>query len=619
MFLPISKKEYLSDEIDFVVIASDAYVDHPTYGHAIIARLIESEGFSVGIIPQPILDEEYFALPKPKYAYMVSGGVVDSMVNNYTVAKNKRKGDVYSPASKDGKRPDRQVIHYTKTLKRLFPDVPVVIGGIEASLRRFCHYDYWADKIMQSILCDSGADLLIYGMGENPIWDVLALVKKGVPITKIKDVRGTMIKLPNSTKGDLLEKGYKKLPSYTDILKDKKNYAISFKEESRNTDALNADVLFQEQQNGDIVVQNKPAFPLTIEQMDKVYALPFERKCHPSYLSEGGIKSIEEVKFSVVSHRGCFGSCAFCALNYHQGRRIQKRSDDSILNEIKLLTLDKDFKGYIHDLSGPSANFREPSCDKQCKVGVCKDRYCIGSKVCPNLKVDHTGLLNLLEKARKIDGVKKVFIRSGLRFDYLMYDKNQNVLTELCKHHVSGQLKVAPEHVSDNVLKIMNKPSFSVYKSFQDRYYEVNKKLGKKQFLVPYLISSHPGATIKDAIKVTEYLKSIGYMPEQVQDFYPTPSTRATCIYYTGIDPDTLKEVYVPKTPNEKRMQRALLQYRLPQNKEIIKQAYILNNLSTNEVKNEKSNKKPKSSSKKDGGYLKNGVYRKGLGNKNRK
>ena len=613
MFLPISNKYYKKDQIDFVLISSDAYVDHPTYGHAVISRLIESEGFTIGIIPQPINDEDYYALPKPSIAYLISSGVVDSMVNNYTVAKIKRKGDVYSPPSKDGKRPDRQVAVYSKTLKRLFPEVPVVIGGIEASLRRFTHYDYWIDSIMQSILIDSESDLLIYGMGENPWWDILSLLKKGVPITKIKDVRGTMVKLPNSSKEELIKKGYKQLPSYKEILNDKKNYAISFKEESKNTDALNADVLFQEQKNGEIVLQNKPAFPLTVEQMDKIYSFPYMRTYHDIYISEGGIKSIEEVKFSVVSHRGCFGSCAFCAINYHQGRRIQKRSDESILNEIELLTKDKDFKGYIHDLSGPSSNFREPACDKQLKCGVCKDRYCIGNKPCPNLKVDHTSFINLLRKARKIDGVKKVFIRSGLRYDYLTYDKNSDsILLELCNHHISGQLKVAPEHISDNVLKVMNKPSFKVYKDFANKYKEVNKKAGKNQFLVPYLISSHPGSTISDAVKLTEYLKSIGYMPEQVQDFYPTPSTRATCIYYTGIDPDNLNEVYVPKTSSEKRMQRALLQYRLPKNRELVKKAYILANIKDN-------NANINSKAKDKGVYLKNGVYRKGLSSKNRK
>ncbi len=613
MFLPISSKELKDNSIDFVLIASDAYVDHPTYGHALIGRLIEAEGFSVGIIPQPICDEDYFAFPKPNIAYLVSSGVVDSMVNNYTVAKRKRDVDVYSPKSKQGKRPDRQVEVYSKTLKRLFPDVPVVIGGIEPSLRRFCHYDYWSDEIRQSILISSGADLLIYGMGENPFWDILSLLKKNIPITKIKDVRGTCVRVDGSKKQELLDKGYIELPSYKKIIDDKINYAKSFKEESRNLDALNAKVIFQEQKNGDIVIQNKPAYPLTVEQMDKVYSYPYMRTYHYSYEKEGGIKSIEEVKFSVVSHRGCFGSCSFCAINYHQGRRVFKRSDESILQEVELLTKDKDFKGYIHDLSGPSANFREPACDNQAKCGVCKDRYCIGNTPCKNLKVDHSGFINLLRKVRKVNGVKKVFIRSGLRYDYLLYDKNKEILTELVEHHISGQLKVAPEHISDKVLKIMNKPSFKVYKDFAEMYKKANLKLGKKQFLVPYLISSHPGCTVEEAVKLTEYLKSIGYMPEQVQDFYPTPSTRSTCIYYTGVDPDTMERVYVPKKPEEKRMQRALLQYRLPQNRDEVKKAYALAGLHKQD--------KPalKKSTRESSDFNKKGVYSRGLSSKKKR
>ncbi len=621
MFIPISQKEIGEQNVDFVVIASDAYVDHPTYGHAIIARLIEAEGFSVGIIPQPIKDEDYFAFKKPNYAYLVSGGVVDSMVNNYTVAKRKRDGDVYSPKSKQGKRPDRQITVYAKTLKRLFKDVPVIIGGIEASLRRFTHYDYWSDSVMQSVLCDSSADMLIYGMGEKPFWDILARLKKQIPLLKIKDVRGTCVIADKSSKDDLIKKGYKELPSYDSIIKDKKNYAISFKEEIRNTDALNANVLFQEQKSGKIVIQNLPAFPLTEEEMDKIYALPFERNYHPSYEKEGGIKSIEEVKFSVVSHRGCFGSCSFCALNYHQGRVIQKRSDNSILLEIEKLTKDKDFKGYINDLSGPSANFREPACDKQKTCGVCKDKFCIGNKPCPNLKVDHSGFINLLRKARQIKGVKKIFIRSGIRYDYIVYDKNQEVLSELVNHHISGQLKVAPEHISDKVLAVMNKPSFSVYKEFANRYKSLNKKFNKEQFLVPYLISSHPGCSIEDAVKLTEYLKSINYMPMQVQDFYPTPSTRSTCIYFTGIDPLTMKEVYVPKTELEKKMQRALLQYRLPKNKELVKEGYVLAKIKKEDFTNN-SRQKPKISKSKNRNlqdFNKNGVYKPKLSSKKAK
>ena len=624
MFLPVTWEE-TEGYLDFVLIASDAYVDHPTYGHAVIARVVESRGFKIGIIPQPVCDEDYTALPTPNIAYLVSGGVVDSMVNNYTVAKKKREEDVYSPKSKEGKRPDRQVTVYAKTLKRLFPESFVIVGGIEPSLRRFSHYDYWADKIMPSVLTESGADMLIYGMGENVFWDISKLLKKGIPISKIKDVNGTCIAYPKEKESEFIKKGYVRLPSYSEILSDKLNYAKSFKEESRNTDARNASVLFQEQNNGQIVVQNKPAYPLTQSQMDKVYSFNYMRTYHPIYESEGGIRSISEVKFSVTSHRGCFGSCSFCAINYHQGRAIQTRSDESILSEIELLTKDKDFKGYIHDLSGPSANFRKPSCKYQEKCGVCKDRYCIGTSPCKNLEVDHTGFLNLLRKARAITGVKKVFIRSGIRYDYIMYDKNTAVLNELVKHHISGQLKVAPEHISDNVLKVMNKPPFKVYKEFAKRYEQINLKEGKKQFLVPYLISSHPGCKLNDAIELTNYLKSINYMPMQVQDFYPTPSTRATCMYYTGIDPDTLKSVYIPSSPLEKRMQRALLQYRLPKNKEIIKKAYVLAGIEKQESKQTTVNNTKKTKRQKNNdaqtfnGFNKKGVYHNKLSSKGRK
>ncbi len=575
MFLPVSWEE-TEGYLDFVLIASDAYVDHPTYGHAVIARVVESRGFKIGIIPQPITDDDYRVLPTPNIAYMVSGGVVDSMVNNYTVSKNKRKGDVYSPPSKQGKRPDRQVTVYTKTLKRLFPEIPVIIGGVESSLRRFAHYDYWSDSVMQSILTESGADMLVYGMGERPTWDILDRLSKHIPFHKIRDVRGTCVAINGDEVESFRQKGAIIIPSFDEVTKDKMKYAKAFRLQEINTDAFNADALIQKQANGKYVLQNKPAFPLSEEEMDEIYALPYERTWHPMYDVEGGIKSIEEVKFSVTSHRGCYGSCSFCSINYHQGRRIQKRSDKSIIDEITMLTKDKDFKGYINDLSGPSANFREPACEKQIEHGVCKDRYCIGYTPCKNLKVDHTGFLKLLEKARSVPGVKKVFIRSGIRYDYIVYDKNSNVLETLCRHHISGQLKVAPEHMSDRVLKAMNKPSFSVYKTFADKYKAINTAIGKKQFIVPYLISSHPESRVEDAVKLTEYLKSIHYMPEQVQDFYPTPSTRATCMYYTGIDPDTLQEVYVPKSPKEKAMQRALLQYRLPKNAELVKEAYSL-------------------------------------------
>ncbi|MCQ2399753.1 MAG: YgiQ family radical SAM protein, partial [Clostridia bacterium] len=453
----------------------------------------------IGIIPQPLTDEEFMTFPTPSIAYLVSGGVVDSMVNNYTVAKNKRKGDVYSPLSKEGKRPDRQITFYTKALKRLFPDVPVIIGGVEASLRRFAHYDYWSDSVMPSELFSSGADMLVYGMGEKPFWDISERLKKHIPLSKIRDVRGTCVRISEEEKDKIIENGGILLPSFDEIKKDKTAYARAFKEQSRNTDALNADFLVQEQEKGFFVLQNKPQYPLTEEEMDRIYSLPYERTYHPVYEKEGGIKAIDEVKFSVTSHRGCFGSCSFCSINYHQGRRIQKRSDKSILDEIEMLTHDKDFKGYINDLSGPSANFREPACEKQKTLGVCKDKYCIGYEPCKNLKVDHSGMLSLLEKARQIKGVKKIFIRSGIRYDYVVYDKNSNILETLCAHHISGQLKVAPEHMSDRVLKAMNKPSFEVYQRFADKYRAINAKLNKKQFLVPYLISSHPESTVKDA------------------------------------------------------------------------------------------------------------------------
>ncbi|MBP5308456.1 MAG: YgiQ family radical SAM protein [Clostridia bacterium] len=593
MFIPVKREELNNpNEVDFVLISSDAYVDHPTFGHAIIGRLVQSLGFSVGIIPQPLTDREYTEFPAPKYGFLVSGGVVDSMVNNYTVAKRKRQDDVYSPRSKQGKRPDRQLTVYVKNVKRLFPDSPVIIGGIEASLRRVAHYDYWSDSVMPSILADSGADILIYGMGERPLKDILALVARGVPVKKIKDVRGTCVLRHLSETDDLLAKGAAEMPSFEECRRDKLLYAKAFRQQSRNTDALNAAVLVQKQNDEYAAVQNLPAFPLTEKEMDEVYALPFERTYHPMYEAEGGIKAVEEVKFSVTSHRGCFGSCSYCAINYHQGRRVQKRSDGSILSEIELLTHDKDFKGYIHDLSGPSANFREPACEKQLKYGACKDKYCIGYEPCKNLKVDHAGFVELLRKARKIPKVKKVFIRSGIRFDYVVYDKDKTFLEELVKYHVSGQLKVAPEHCSNKVLKCMNKPDFSVYKTFAESYRAANEKLGKKQFVLPYLISSHPQCGIKEAVELTEYLKSIRFMPEQVQDFYPTPSTRSTCMFYTGIDPDTMEPVYVPRSKEEKRMQRALLQYAKPENRAETEKAYRLVKAGANGGKQQKSVKK---------------------------
>lgn len=573
MFLPVKRSELADPEhIDFVLISADAYVDHPTFGHALIARLVESLGFSVGIIPQPVSDDDYRVFPTPRYGFLVSGGVVDSMVNNYTASLKKRSDDAYSPGNRAGRRPDRAVTVYTRNLKRLFPGVPVVIGGIEASLRRFAHYDYWSDSVMPSVLVDSGADLLIYGMGEKPIFDIASRLKQGIPLAEIKDVRGTCYLADESRLPELFAEGASALPSWEEVRSDKKQYARAFRRQSRSTDPVSGEILIQKQGKNRYLVANRPQFPLTTAEMDAVYDLPFEREAHPMY--EGGIKALEEVKFSVTSHRGCFGSCSFCALNYHQGRRIQKRSIDSIVKEVEGFVRDPAFKGNVHDVGGATANFRNPSCDLQERHGVCKDRYCIGSKPCPNLKVDHTEYIDLLRRVRAIPGVKRVFVRSGVRFDYVMYDKDETFLKELIAHHISGQLKVAPEHASDKVLKVMNKAPFAVYEAFYKRYFELNKEMGKEQYLVPYMIASHPGCGLKEAAELTEYLKKIRYMPEQVQDFYPTPSTRSTCIYYTGIDPDTMEEEYVPRTREEKRMQRALLQYRKPENAELLRKAY---------------------------------------------
>ena len=577
MFLPV-KKEELKDiyNIDFVLISADAYVDHPTFGHALIARLIESQGFTIGIIPQPVKAEDYQVFPEPKYGFMISGGVVDSMVNNYTASKKKRSDDEYSPYNKAGRRPDRATTVYTKMLKKLYPSSPVIIGGIEGSLRRFAHYDYWSDTVMPSILTDSGADLLIYGMGEKPILDLLEKVNKGIPLSKIKDVRGTCFLTDRDSALKYLEKGAVMLPSYKEVLTDKKEYAKAFKKQARNIDPINAAYLIQEQKDNMFLIQNLPQFPMTEKEMDFVFALPYERTYHPMYEECGGIKALEEVKFSVTSHRGCFGSCSFCAINYHQGRRVQKRSFESIIEECKNMTEDKDFKGYIHDVGGATANFRNPSCDIQEKNGVCKDKYCIGAVPCKNLKIDHSEYLRLLQTIRKLPKIKKVFIRSGIRYDYLMYDKNEQFFNELVKYHISGQLKVAPEHSSGRVLEKMNKPSFELYKKFTDKFKQINERNNLKQFIVPYFISSHPSCGVKEAVELTEYLKSIGYMPMQVQDFYPTPSTRSTCMFYTGIDPDTMEEVYTPKSYEDKKMQRALLQYRKPENRELVRKAYII-------------------------------------------
>ncbi|KYH34645.1 hypothetical protein CLTEP_13620 [Clostridium tepidiprofundi DSM 19306] len=574
-FLPICKEDLKKrgiEQLDFIIVTGDAYIDHPSFGTAIIGRVLESEGFTVGIIAQPNWNniDDFRKLGRPKYSFLVNSGNIDSMVNHYTAAKKKRHNDLYSPGGKSGKRPDRAVIVYCNKIKEAFKDIPIIIGGIEASLRRFAHYDYWSDKIRRSILLDSKADLLIYGMGEKAVIEIANLMKYGMNIKEITNVRGTvyLAKDINNIKNTLL------VPSYEEVLDSKKKYAESFKLQSQEQDSIRGKTVIQK--HGDkYIVQNPPQTPLTINEMDNVYNLPYVRNYHTIYEKEGGIPAIKEVKFSITSHRGCFGSCSFCAITFHQGRVIQKRSQESIIDEAKLLTTFPDFKGYIHDIGGPTANFRNKSCKIQDKVGVCKNRQCLFPTPCKNLIIDHSEYLNLLRKVRSLPNIKKVFIRSGIRYDYLIYDKNPQFFEELCKYHISGQLKVAPEHVSNNVLAQMGKPSENVYNRFVKKYFEINKKLNKKQYLVPYLISSHPGSDLKAAIRLAEYIRDMGYNPEQVQDFYPTPGSLSTVMYYTGINPLTGEKVYVPKTQKEKNMQRALLQFRNPENYNLVKEALI--------------------------------------------
>jgi len=563
-------KERGWEQLDFLYISGDAYVDHPSFGHAIITRLLEKEGFKVGIIAQPDWrsNDDFMMLGHPKYAVLISSGVIDSMVNHYTASKKKRSEDVYSPGGKAGKRPDRAVIVYANKAKELFKGVPVIIGGIEASLRRFAHYDYWDNKVRRSILQDSKADLLIYGMGEKPIVEIAHKLKQGMSINEIRDVRGTVF----FSGMDSLPEDVLLLPSYEEVAKDKRKYAEAFKIQYDEQDAITGRVLAQGHGNR-YVVQNPPSLPLSVSEMDRIYSLPYERTYHPMYEKDGGVPAIKEVEFSITSQRGCYGGCSFCAINFHQGRVIQSRSEASIINEAKKLTFLPRFKGYIHDVGGPTANFRHAACEKQKKNGVCKGKQCLYPEPCKNLIIDHSEYLSLLRKLRSIPEIKKVFIRSGIRYDYLMLDKNDDFFMELCEHHVSGQLKVAPEHVVDKVLEKMGKPGREVYDKFVKKFYEINKKIGKEQYLVPYLLSSHPGSDLNAAIKLAEYLRDIGYTPEQVQDFYPTPGTLSTCMYYTGLDPRNMEKVYVPKSPQEKAMQRALLQYKRKENYELVYKA----------------------------------------------
>ena len=573
-YLPINKNDMAKrgwEQCDFVFVTGDAYVDHPSFGPAIISRVLESYGYRVGIIAQPDwkTSESIRVLGEPRLGFLVSGGNMDSMVNHYTVAKKRRQNDAYSPGGVMGKRPDRATSVYCNLIRKQYKNIPIIIGGIEASLRRLAHYDYWSDKVKRSILLDSQADIISYGMGEHSIVEIAEALESGINIKDITYVNGTVFKTKS------LESVYDAvmLPSYQSILDNKKEFAKSFYIQYCNTDPFSGKRLVEQYKEKEYVVQNPPAKPLTQAEMDRVYSLPYRRDYHPSYQAAGGIPAIEEVKFSLVSNRGCFGGCNYCALTFHQGRILQTRSHESIVAEAGQLVWDKDFKGYIHDVGGPTANFRHAACEKQATKGACVGKQCLFPAPCKNLKIDHRDYLNLLRKLRNLPNVKKVFIRSGIRFDYLMADKNDIFLEELCEHHVSGQLKVAPEHISDRVLKLMGKPENSVYEKFRTRYMNINNKLGKKQFIVPYLISSHPGSTLKEAVELAEYLHKLGYMPEQVQDFYPTPSTISTCMYYTGLDPRTLQEVFVPRSPHEKAMQRALIQYRNPRNYSLVVEA----------------------------------------------
>ena len=575
-FLPISREDMEKqgiEKLDFVYVIGDAYVDHPSFGHAIISRLLQDRGYTVGIISQPDWKnpESIGILGEPRLAFLVSAGNMDSMVNHYAVSRKHRQRDAYTPGGVMGRRPDRAVMVYCNLIRQTYKHTPIIAGGIEASLRRLAHYDYWSDSLRRSLLMDCGADLISYGMGERSILEIAQALDGGIDVKDITYVAGTCFKTKQ------IETVYdcEMLPSYEEIREDKKRFAESFYRQYCSTDPFSGKRL-AERYGTVYVVQNPPAKPLSTREMDEVYGLPYCRTWHPSYDKEGGVPALAEVKFSLVSNRGCFGGCSFCALTFHQGRIVQTRSHESILREAKLMTEEKDFKGYIHDVGGPTANFRQPSCQKQLTEGVCRNRQCLFPAPCRNLTVSHKDYVSLLRKLRKLPGVKKVFIRSGIRFDYVMADPDDEFLRELVKYHVSGQLKVAPEHVSGRVLEKMGKPAHSVYEAFVKKYKAVNRDCGMEQYLVPYLMSSHPGCTMKEAVELAEYLRDLGHMPEQVQDFYPTPSTISTCMYYTGLDPRTMEPVYVPKNPHEKALQRALMQYRNSKNRALVEEALRL-------------------------------------------
>lgn len=573
-FLPVSREDMREcgiEQLDFVYVIGDAYVDHPSFGHAIISRVLESHGYKVGIISQPDWkdDNSISVLGRPRLGFLISAGNMDSCVNHYSVSKKRRSSDAYTPGGEMGKRPDHATSVYGNLIRRTFKDVPIIIGGIEASLRRMAHYDYWTDSFKRSVLLDSQADLISYGMGEKSIVEIADALASGIAVQDITFIPGTVYRTKDIS--GIYEPVI--LPSYDAMKADKSLYAKSFAIQHENTDFCIGKPLIEEYPGGIYIVQNPPQPPLTTEEMDAVYALPYMRTYHPSYEEKGGVPAIAEIKFSLISNRGCFGGCSFCALTFHQGRTIQTRSHESILAEAELLTKEPDFKGYIHDVGGPTANFRHPSCQKQLKYGVCKNRQCLFPSPCKNLYVDHSDYLELLRKLRALPGVKKVFVRSGIRFDYLLADKDDTFFRELVEYHISGQLKVAPEHISDAVLCRMGKPENAVYERFVAKYKKLNQEMGKNQFLVPYLMSSHPGSTLKEAIELAEYLRDLGYMPEQVQDFYPTPSTFSTVMYYTGLDPRDMKPVYVCRNPHEKAMQRALIQYRNPKNYALVYEA----------------------------------------------
>lgn len=573
-FLPICRKDMEErgwEQLDFVYVSGDAYVDHPSFGHAIITRLLEANGYKVGLICQPDWKDKSSITEygEPRLGFLVSSGNMDSMVNHYSVSKKRRQTDAFTPGGVMGKRPDYATVVYSNLIRQVYKKTPIIIGGIEASLRRMAHYDYWSNKLKRSILLDSGADILSYGMGERSILEIAEALESGIAVEDITYIDGTVCKVKS------LDSVYDAimLESYEQLKQDKLNYAKSFYTQYCNTDPFSGKRLVEPYSDHLYVVQNPPSKPLSQSEMDRTYSYPYMRTYHPSYEALGGVPAIEEVKYSLISNRGCFGGCNFCALTFHQGRIIQTRSHESLVAEAEKFIWDKDFKGYIHDVGGPTANFRAPSCDKQLTKGVCKQKQCLFPRPCKNLKVDHKDYLKLLRKLRTLPNVKKVFIRSGIRFDYLIADKDDTFFKELCEYHVSGQLKVAPEHVADPVLQKMGKPENSVYQAFLKKYKQINEKLGKKQYLVPYLMSSHPGSTMKEAVALAEYLRDLGYMPEQVQDFYPTPSTISTCMYYTGVDPRTMEPVYVPKNPHEKAMQRALIQYRNPKNYQLVMEA----------------------------------------------